>query len=48
MEYATRHLYFSFTFNPMPKSSENLRKSLEELGNLRKFPKTSETLETRF
>ena len=32
----------------MPKSSENLWKFWEELGNLRKFPKTSETLQTRF
>ena len=32
----------------MPKSSENLWKFWEELGNLREFPKTSETLQTRF
>ena len=30
----------------MPKSSENLRKFWEELGNLRKFPKILETLQT--
>ena len=32
----------------MPKTSENLVKFWEELGNLREFPKTSETLQTRF
>ena len=32
----------------MPKSSENLRKFSEELGNLREFPKISETRQTRF
>ena len=40
MEHATRHLYFPYTHEPfpMPKSSENLRE----------FPKTSETLQTRY
>ena len=32
----------------MPKSSENLWKFWEELGNLREFPKTSETLQLVF
>ena len=32
----------------MPKSSENLRKFTEEHGNLWEFPKTSETLHSRF
>ena len=32
----------------MPKSSENLWKFWEELGNLRELPKTSETLQTLF
>ena len=32
----------------MPKSLENFLKFWEELGNLREFPKTSETLKTRF
>ena len=32
----------------MPKSSENLWKFWEELGNLRDFPKTSKTPQTRF
>ena len=32
----------------MPKSSENLWKFWEELGNLCELPKTSETLQTLF
>ena len=32
-------------FYPMPKSSENLGKFWEELGHLREFPKTSETIQ---
>ena len=32
----------------MPKSSENLWKFWEGLGNLHEFPKTSETLQTPF
>ena len=32
----------------MPKSSESLWKFWKELGNLREFPKTPETLQTPF
>ena len=78
MEYATRHLYFPYTdeplvqcvyeentsdkwhvprypresiaypLYPMPRSSENLRKFCEELGDLREFLKTSETIYETF
>ena len=41
----SREKAFVQLLHPMPKSSENLRKFSEELGNLQEFPKTLSTIQ---